>query len=164
MSDVSATGYLREDSSGLELVFERTFEAPITEIWSTLTTSEGTAAWIGTWTGDAREGGSVSFTMTAEESAEPEDVAILECQAPTRLQVEFASEAGVWHLEADLREVDGVTTLEFSQLLDQGQDITSIGPGWDFYLDRLVASRTGAPMPVWSEYFPVLSAHYARLG
>ncbi|TDE89646.1 SRPBCC family protein [Occultella glacieicola] len=164
MSDARATGYLRENTSGLELVFERTLEAPVAEIWSALTTSEGTASWIGTWTGDAREGGTVSFTMTAEDSAEPEDVTILECQAPSRLQVEFSSEAGVWHLEADLQEVDGVTRLEFSQLLDQGQDITGIGPGWDFYLDRLVASRTGAAMPSWDDYHPALAEHYAGLG
>ncbi|SED95839.1 SRPBCC domain-containing protein [Ruania alba] len=174
---MEATGYLREDPSGLELVFERTLTAPVAEVWASFTTPEGTAAWIGTWAwdegqsppktaeqGDAFEGRTVTFTMNAEESAEPEQVTIIDCQPPHRLQAAFASEAGTWHLRVDLHEVDGTTQLVFAHLLRQGDEIRSIGPGWDYYLDRLVAAHTGAPMPDWSDYWPDLTEHYLELG
>lgn len=156
-----ATGYVRQDTQGLELTFERQFAAPIQDVWDSLTVSARTALWIGTWVGDAREGGTVQFTMTAENSTEPEEVSILECDAPSRLQIEFASEAGTWHLQLDLQEVDGVTTLVFAHQLEQGDDITTIGPGWDYYLDRLVAARSNAPMPNWDDYYPAFASHYA---
>ncbi|UFU04988.1 SRPBCC domain-containing protein [Ruania halotolerans] len=172
---MEATGYLREDNAGLELVFERRIEAPITDVWASFSTSAGTAAWIGTWDWnekpgddaeqrDSREGSTVTFTMNAEDSAEPEQVTILDCQAPHRLQVAFTSEAGTWHLRVDLCEVDGTTHLVFAHLLRQGDEVRSIGPGWDYYLDRLAATHTGAPMPEWTDYWPALAEHYLELG
>lgn len=164
MENIRATGYLRQSDAGAELTFERKFDAPIADVWANVTESARTEGWIGVWEGDPRVGGTVTFTMTAEASAEPEQVTILECAPPHRLQAEFTSEAGTWHLQLDLQEIDGVTTLTFAQLVDQGDDVTRIGPGWDYYLDRLVASRGGLPMPTWDEYYPELIGHYAELG
>ncbi|UFU01789.1 SRPBCC domain-containing protein [Ruania suaedae] len=162
---MDATGYLRNDDCGLELVFERELDEPIKDVWAAFTTAEGTTAWIGTWSGeDVGEGGTVEFTMNAEESAEPEQVTVLNCHPPHRVQVELASEAGLWRLRVDLQEVDGRTHIVFAHLLEQGEEIRTIGPGWDYYLDRLVAARTGAPMPDWDEYWPALAEHYLELG
>ncbi len=162
---MDATGYLRDDDAGLELVFERALDEPIDDVWSCFATPEGTAAWIGTWSGDdVTEGSIVTFTMNAEESAEPEQVTVIDCQAPHRLLIELASEAGTWRLRVDLQEVDGRTQIVFAHLLEQGEEIRMIGPGWDYYLDRLVAARTGAPMPDWSDYWPALTEHYLELG
>ncbi len=44
----------------------------------------------------------------------------------------------------DLAEVDGVTTLTFGQSLPDPAWAESVGPGWDYYLDRLVAAEDRA--------------------
>ena len=36
-----------------------------------------------------------------------------------------------------------------------------IGPGWEFYLDRLDASRTERPMPDFGDYWPSMGPYYA---
>ena len=55
--------------------------------------------------------------------------------------------------------------LTFGQRLNPGEDVGSIGPGWEYYLDRLVAAHAGLdPADVrWDDYFPALQAEYERL-
>jgi hypothetical protein len=38
----------------------------------------------------------------------------------------------------------------------------SVGPGWEYYLDRMVAAETGADPGalVWDDYYPGLRHHY----
>ena len=69
-------------------------------------------------------------------------------------------EYGSWHLEARLAEDAGVTTLTFTQHLDEGADVGSMGPGWEYYLDRLVSSHDGGPSPDFDDYFPAQKAYY----
>ena len=38
-----------------------------------------------------------------------------------------------------------------------------MGPGWDYYLDRLMAAHAGRPMPEWEHYYPALAEHYQEL-
>ena len=45
-----------------------------------------------------------------------------------------------WLLELDLTDGDGITTLTFSQPSDPDRS-ASVGPGWEYYLDRLVDVR-----------------------
>jgi len=43
----------------------------------------------------------------------------------------------------------------------------SVGPGWDYYLDRLVAAETGGDLTAidFDDYYPAFAAHYrAELG
>ena len=42
------------------------------------------------------------------------------------------------------RHADGVTTLTFSQPGVTAEQVGDVGPGWDYYLDRLVDVETGA--------------------
>jgi hypothetical protein len=98
--------------------------------------------------------------MTAEESAQPEDVHIVECEPPRLLRLVLNQSAGGWHVDVLLSESQGVTTLRFSQAI--GEEVTDVGPGWEYYLDRLVAAREDAPMPEWDAYYPAQSAHYAH--
>jgi hypothetical protein len=68
-----------------------------------------------------------------------------------------------WHLDADLSERDGVTTLAFSQPEVDHDDVLSVGPGWEFYFDRLVAAETGADPDIIDferDYYPAMSEHY----
>ena len=39
-------------------------------------------------------------------------------------------------------------------------DIGSVGPGWEYYLDMLVASREGDPQPSFDDYYPAQHEYY----
>lgn len=157
---IDATGTIRTTPTGRELVLERTFPAPIADVWASITEPERSDRWIGTWTGEAAPGRTVSFTMTAEDAAEPEDVLILECDAPRRLHVEFPGNVPAWRLAVDLVEADGTTTLTFTQEVSEGLDVSDVGPGWEYYLDRLVADLAGTPFADFDDYYPHQRPHY----
>ncbi|WP_211590177.1 hypothetical protein [Microbispora sp. H11081] len=38
-----------------------------------------------------------------------------------------------------------------------------IGPGWEYYLDMLVAARDGSPRPDFAAYYPEMRPYYAGL-
>jgi uncharacterized protein YndB with AHSA1/START domain len=156
-----ATGRLEITADGARLVLERTFRAPIADVWAAVTEPERMARWIGTWTGDSASG-AVTFVMTAEEGAEPEDVEIRECDPPYTLRVTTRQGDGQWHLELELSEVDGVTTLRFLQPGVDPAQAEDIGPGWEYYLDRLVAAETGRDVAAidFDDYYPAQAEHY----
>ena len=56
------TGRREERHGETFLVFERTFRAPIEDVWAAVTESDRLARWIGEWTGDPSTG-SVTFRM-----------------------------------------------------------------------------------------------------
>jgi hypothetical protein len=135
------------------------------EAWRDLTASDRLEGWIGRWEGDPASG-HVSFFMTAEgKDIEPSEYTILECDPPRRFAGETAPEAGGWHLWFELYETDDATMLTFGQRLDPGLDLGSIGPGWEYYLDRLLAMREGrdADTVQWDAYYPAMSEEYAAL-
>jgi hypothetical protein len=73
-----------------------------------------------------------------------------------------------WQHVLELDEADGVTTLTFTQLVPDGplgtDLVSSVGPGWDYYLDRLVASLGGADVgAVAFEPYLDRSGHYRAL-
>ena len=37
-------------------------------------------------------------------------------------------------------------------------------PGWEYYLDLLVAARDGGPTPEWDDYYPAQKGYYEALG
>ncbi len=165
----TATGR-RVEREGLDRVaFDRTFRAPIEDVWAAVTDSGRLARWIGSWTGDPTTG-SVDFRMLYEGDDMPVEVMhIEECDEPRRLSLRSAHPAEqegdpevVWLMELDLVERDGVTTLTFSQSVPTPGWAEGVGPGWDYYLDRLVAAETGAdPAAIdFDDYHPRLSGHY----
>ena len=77
------------------------------------------------------------------DNASYEEMAIRECDPPRTLKVTSNVGPYVWYLDVELSEADGVTTLAFSQPDLDHDDSLSVGPGWEFYLDRLVAVETG---------------------
>lgn len=157
------TGFLRTTGDGLELVVRRTLLASPEEVWAWVTESDKLEKWIGRWTGEGAVGNVVELTMTAEASAEPERVTIIDCDAPKRLQIELLSEAGTWQLQLDVRPHGEETVLELNHLIEQGDDVSSVGPGWEYYLDRLIAIRSGlAPAP-FDDYYPALVGYYSEL-
>jgi uncharacterized protein YndB with AHSA1/START domain len=160
----TATGR-REVRDGVAyVVFRRDFRASIDDVWASVTEPARLERWIGTWEGDPASG-SVGFRMTAEaEDAPIETHRILECDPPRRLVTESASpeDDTVWRIEVDLVERGGVTTFTFSQRVEDGFPVENVGPGWDYYLDRLVAVEAGRDVGeiVWDDYYPALADHY----
>ncbi|HEX6148904.1 SRPBCC family protein [Nocardioides sp.] len=158
----------REERSGTQfIVMERRFEAPIDAVWAAITEPDRLSRWIGTWTGDPQTG-SVDFKMLYEgEGATPEVFTIDACDPPTRLELTstapFDGKNPVeWHLQLDLAEDDGVTTLTFAQSVPDPAMAESVGPGWEYYLDRLVTSETGGDVAAvdFDDYYPSQSGHY----
>lgn len=161
-----ATGY-RELRDGQPFVaFTRTFPAAIDDVWAAVTESDRLARWIGSWTGDPDEG-HVMFRMLFEGDEHPaERMEIEECRAPEHLALRSIS-AGVdgeqvWEMRLDLAEADGVTTLVFAQSVPDPGEAEGVGPGWDYYLDRMVAAETGGdPATIeFDDYYPALVEHY----
>jgi uncharacterized protein YndB with AHSA1/START domain len=157
------TGRLIRTDEGRTLLMTRTFRAPIEDVWASLTESERTARWIGPWTGEGKVGGTVYVQMTEEEGSEPSSGVITACEPPRSLSLDLGSYGGgIWPVSVELTEQDGVTTLEFRHHLSDADDISSIGPGWEFYLDRLVAAHFEYEMPVWEAYWPGMREGYGR--
>jgi uncharacterized protein YndB with AHSA1/START domain len=157
----SPTGRVVSVAGGHALVLERTFKAPIEDVWASITESERLERWIGRWEGEPGPGRTIRFLMTAEEAAEPEDVRIIDCEPPRLLRMVFDQGPDGWHVDLTLNESDGVTTLRFTQGIGDGLDISDVGPGWEYYLDRLVAARAGTPLPEWGSDYLGQSEHYA---
>lgn len=146
------------------VVYTRDFRAPIEDVWAAVTEPARLERWIGTWTGDPASG-QVDFRMTAEgDEVTAQVYRIDRCEPPRRLAVrsQIAGDDFVWRLDLDLVEADGVTTLTFAQVMDDPEIAENVGPGWDYYLDRLVAAETGASVAsvVWDDYYPAQSDHY----
>jgi uncharacterized protein YndB with AHSA1/START domain len=145
---------------GDDLVLTRTFRAPIDDVWASLTEPERTARWFGPWKGDAAPGRAVQVQMSLEEGAPWMDMTIEACEPPRRLALSSVDDYGSWHLDLTLTESDGVTELRFTQHLTGTENVGEVGPGWEFYLDALVAAREGGPLPDFDDYFPAQREHF----
>jgi uncharacterized protein YndB with AHSA1/START domain len=141
--------------------YRREFALPVSDIWAALTEPERLERWIGTWTGEPGVGKSVDFLMLEEGQTEPEPVTIIECDPPRRLVLDWNVPAqATWRVEATLTGDGESTSLHFVQRMSEPEGLRDVGPGWQFYLDRLTASLTGAEMPDWSQYYPALADAY----
>ncbi len=145
---------------GGDLVLTRSFRAPIDDVWASLTEPDRTARWFGPWEGDAGPGRTIKVQMIQEEGKPWFDMTVDACEPPARLAVSAGEEDGRWHLEMVLTETAGVTELRFTQHLTSTDGIGEVGPGWEFYLDALVASRDGTPMPSFDDYYPSMKEHF----
>jgi uncharacterized protein YndB with AHSA1/START domain len=165
MTAPTPTGTLRPGPDGRDLVLTRTFRAPIEDVWASITEPERTARWFASWSGEAGPGRTIRYRLTHEGDDVPEaDMLIEACEAPRHLAVSTVDEHGSWRLEARLAEDAGTTVLTLVHHLDAGADVGSVGPGWEFYLDMLVATRTGDPLPVFDDYYPAQKAYFEAQG
>lgn len=164
--------------AGHDLVLTRTYRAPIDDVWAACTDPERMERWIGTWSGDPATG-QVVFRMTAEGDDVPDEVYLVEtCEPPRRFVVRsrdgypFSPDGSgplvQWQHTLELVEADGVTTLTFTQVVPEGQVgadmVASVGPGWDYYLDRLTTWLVGDdPATVVFEPYLERGDHYRSL-
>jgi len=157
------TGRIETTDDGRVLAFDREFAASIDDVWASVTETERTARWIGSWAGDPASG-TVDITWLAEEGSPTEPARIVECTAPVRLSLILnPDDAAPWHVTIDLRHDAGTTTLTFRQRLGVGVTASTVGSGWDFYLDRLVAVRAGEDPKPFDGYPEGTEAHYRAL-
>lgn len=163
------TGRRERRTFGEVMVLERTFAAPIEDVWAAVTEPERLERWIGTWTGDPTSG-QVVFRMTAEGADAPEEtVHIQECTPPhvLRARIEMAEPQGQeWHWELRLTDAAGMTTLTFVQSAAGDIPVSDVGPGWEYYLDRLVAAESGQDVGAVDferDYHPAMSGYYSDL-
>jgi uncharacterized protein YndB with AHSA1/START domain len=144
---------------GNDLVLTRTFRAPIEDVWASLTEPERTARWFGPWEGDAGPGRTIKVQMIHEEGKPWMDMIIDACEPPRRLAISGTGEHG-WHMDMELVESAGVTELRFTHHMTDTEGVGGYGPGWEFYLDALVASRDGQPTPVFDDYYPAMKEYF----
>jgi uncharacterized protein YndB with AHSA1/START domain len=157
------TGRVVATDTGRDLVLTRTFAAPIDDVWASITEPERTARWFATWSGDPAPGRTIRYRLTFEgPDAVEADMTIDACDPPHHLAVSTVDEHGSWRLEARLEETAGHTTLTFTHHLDDSTNAGEVGPGWEYYLDNLVASRAGDPPPNFDDYFPAQRSHYEQ--
>ena len=150
------TGHLR----GNDLILTRTFKAPIEDVWESVTKSERTERWFGKWEGDARPGNTIRIKMVFEQGDAWSEAEINTCKAPHHLELTTKGPYGS-HLELVLSETNGVTQLVFTHHLKDTGGVSDFGPGWEYYLDNLVASRDGTTLPKFEEYYPSQKEYYA---
>ena len=169
----AATGRIESVGGVPTLIIERRFEAAVDAVWGALVEPERLERWIGTWSGDPASG-AIEFAMTAESpDAQPQPCRLLACELERALEIgPIAAGAPGWHLRVDLEPLDGgATRVRFAQPLDPAEFdaelAASIGPGWEYYLDRWreVAEGRDPSRVVWETYFPAQLDHYrAALG
>jgi len=156
----------RFDGAQQTLVLTRQFRTSIDDVWASIAESDRLSRWFGTWTGDPSTG-TVSVTMNAEAEPMPAvPYEIRRCDPPSALSVRVTDEYGTWSLTAELTAVDGTTTLVLTQEDVDAETLEQTGPGWEWYLDRLVASVHADRMPTLEDFetiYAPLSREYAAL-
>lgn len=145
------------------LVITRRYAAPIETVWACLTEPDHLGRWYGRWTGDPSSG-RVMVQLTAEGDCPPEPVDIRRCEPPSALDVEMGGPEGAWRIELALADASGGTTLTLRQELTDPQIVGSVGPGWEYYLERLAAVVDGGDVDAvdFDAFYPALEPHYRR--
>jgi uncharacterized protein YndB with AHSA1/START domain len=154
------TGQLFRTDTGSDLVLSRTFRASAEDVWASLTEPERTARWFGPWEGDAGPGRTIKVQLAFEEQAPWCDLLIEACEPPQRLALSMTDESGSWRVELLLSETNGSTELRFVHHLSTEDGVGDVGPGWEYYLDMLVAAREGSPTPDFGDYYPAMKPYF----
>jgi uncharacterized protein YndB with AHSA1/START domain len=165
---VQATGRVVRDAIGLELIVQRRLPVPAAEAWEWVTAPARLKKWIGTIKGRAEVGATLQLTMTAERGSPAEPIEVLECDPLRRYVVEQRTGDQVWRLRISLAETtlpngEESTTVFLGHRLDNARLAGEVGPGWEYYLDRLVAAVGDAPMPDFTDYYPQQRPYFERL-
>lgn len=149
---------------GDDLVLTRTFRAPIEDVWTSVTSSESTARWFGPWERAAGDDDKkIRVQMAFEEGKPWMDGTIETCEEPHHLTIRTEDANGVWLLSLKLAEASGMTTLELIHHRVDRKSMGAVGPGWEYYLDNLVAARDGQPLPKFDSYYPAQKAYFDAL-
>ena len=160
MSTPIPSGRVEKNANGIDLVLARILPLELQEAWAAITESEKTSRWIGRWEGTGAQGQTIRLQMGFEEGSSWSDVVIAECRAPNYLRVQTVDDSGSWDLSIDLASADEATELRFVHRGLVPGAVGDIGPGWEYYLDQLLAFITGGPLPVWDDYYPAQRGYF----
>lgn len=155
-------GRIESTPAGLRIVIEREVEFDLPEIWNTFTTPEGLAGWVGILRG-TRETNDLRFSMVEQgQESEPSNLEIHRCREPQQLGLTTHGEQGTWKLGLELSRNDATSTIRFSHDLGPMDDPSTIGPGWEYYVQRAIVSLAGGDVDsvTWEHYYPALAPTY----
>ncbi|KTR86438.1 SRPBCC family protein [Leucobacter chromiiresistens] len=158
-----ASGRVVATERGRDLVLVRSLALSDAEAWAYLTESELTEQWFGPWEGDHRVGGAVRVRMRFEEHEPAVTMKILACEPPRALALLSDEEVGSWRLELHLEPDGEDSLLTFVHHLAPDDAVGEIGPGWEYYLDLLVAATEGTERPGFDQYYPALREAYLAM-
>ena len=153
------TGRLR----GNDLDLTRRFRASLEDVWTSNTDSASTARWFGRWEGTPGVGNEIRVQMGFEAGSPWLTKKIAVCEAPHRLVLDSVGSTFTSRLELALSAVDDGCELEFVQHAINRGMVGEIGPGWEYYLDNLVASRDDSPRPAFADYYPAQKDYFVGL-
>lgn len=153
----SPNGILRSTDSGVDLEITRVVDAQAEDVWASLTESDRTALWFGPW--ERVSSDDIRVQMAFEEGAPWMEMHVDACESPRRLAVTSDG----WDLEAVLAVDGSATVLTLTQRRVNTDQVGEIGPGWEYYLDMLLASRDGHPLPSFDDYYPAQQEYYSSL-
>lgn len=160
---VQATGRVVRDRRGLDLIVERRVAAPAAEVWKWLTAPAQLKKWIGTYKGSPVVGGTIAFSMSFEDAAGSQQVTVTECKPESRFVLDWVADEDPWHVAVSIADLGSSTVVFLAQRISDPKQAGEVGPGWEYYLDRLLAARGGTTMPDWDDYFPSQVPYYERL-
>ncbi len=150
-----------EDGS-YELILTRVFPGATAEdVWASVTDPERTARWYGPWKGEAGVGKTIDVQMAYEEGAPWMPMTIDACEAPKQLALSSHGEYGSWYMEIRIKETGSGAALDLIQHKLDPAMAGDVGPGWEYYLDMLVAAREDKPLPDFADYYPAQQAFFA---
>ena len=99
-----------------------------------------------------------------EEGSPAETVGVLRCEAPNLVVVRIGPDG--WVVTVRIEGDDDEVTISLEQDIADAESASDIGPGWDFYLDRLVEAEAGRDpeaLRFSPDYHPALADHYRAL-
>lgn len=170
------SGQLFRTVTGTDLVLVRTFRAPIEDVWASVTEPDRTARWFGRWEGRRpRPDDPVADGVRGGDALDRAEDRVV--RGPRHLAVSATDESGGWRIELVLTETAGTTELRFTHHLDSEVHVGEIGPGWEYYLDLLVAAGTDAvagtdalmaagtatPRVDFGDYYPAMKPYFEEL-
>ncbi|MCY1157874.1 MAG: hypothetical protein MOP51_895 [Citricoccus sp.] len=158
------TGRIIDGPEGRSIQITRILPHAVEDVWNHLADPGLLARWYGTYTGDPATG-SVRLAMV-EAPDEPGECIIEACERPHRLHVVLQDPAGTaWRLRVTLDSADtgAGTALVFTQPISGVEQMApDVGPGWEYYLDRLQAALDGGDVDAvdFADFHPHQRDHY----
>lgn len=156
------TGRLVPGDDGHDLVLTRVLPGSIQDTWASITEPRRTARWIGRWDGTGALGETVRLQLGFEDDSPWTDVTITECDPPHGLRILTLDENGSWDISLELTGAGERTELCFRMHRVDPAAIGEIGPGWEYYLDQLVASVSDVALPNFDDYFPAQREYFEK--
>jgi uncharacterized protein YndB with AHSA1/START domain len=153
---------VNRDDRGLELIVSRRFPAPAADAWSWVTDPALVKQWFGSFRASPKPGSTFSVKMLAEDGAPSVRMLVLECIPGERYVVESIGDEP-WHLTISVAALGASSMVFLAHRLGTAREAGGVGPGWEYYLDRLLAARNGTTMPQFDDYFPSQKPYYERL-